>query len=121
MSVEKIVDLVLKLNVLTNQGELSWEETTRDEFQVAFPDYTVRVRREDVENQYGDFIGEKFWFSIRNDKGRIIDEVSADDLSGRLPDPTAILRELYNGARRRALGADKALEEILSSLSKKET
>ena len=120
MSLDKMVTLLTTLIQRTDNGEVGWEETAgNDTYQVAFPDYTVRVAREDIENQYGDIVGENFTLGIYSDKGKLIDQVDVNDLRNVLPDPHSTLKELYSSARRNALGADKALDEILSSLSEK--
>lgn len=118
MSSEKMTTLVQRLSEKTKPGEIDWEETSEpNTFQVAFPDYVVKIRYEIYEDKWGDSVGENFFVTILNDKGRVIDQVDIGGLASILHEPNIILKELYAGARRKALGADKALDDILSKLN----
>jgi hypothetical protein len=118
MSNEKMVALLKKLDEKTGRGEIDWEETSDPNcYRVVFTDYIVRIRKVTVEDSWGNLVRDYFTIEIVDDQGRIIDEAENKELEQFLENPYEVFKELYVAARRKALGADKALDEILSKLS----
>jgi len=89
----------------TESGDIKWEKTaTKDEFQTSFAKYSLVIKggstRASPELQLFD-----------EDRDLI------EELTGARGIPSIeILHLLFECARRRALGADKALDEILEAL-----
>jgi hypothetical protein len=111
----KIGLLIKTLKTRTEEGLISWNETEKDGvYQVAFPNYTIRVSIRMSEQLSYDYM-----VSIYNLDGKLIEEVSDPDLSSYLggdDNSYNFMRDLYDNARRNAMGVDKALDEILSKL-----
>ena len=108
---QKISRLVERLLEQTRDGRVRWEKTAEREcFLSAFPDYTVLLRRRDkppnwLEHNVGPA---RTVLEIAGADGEVIDNVGDDAVKQ--------LRPLYELARRQALNADKAVDEILSAL-----
>jgi hypothetical protein len=95
--------------VKTDEGQLDWRETAwPDTFQVSFNNYSITFSRLYTDGTLG-YVGH-----ILNFEGRTVDSFSDDDLK---PEGLDRMAELYQKARRQALSADKALDEILSQLN----
>ncbi|MBM4326836.1 MAG: hypothetical protein FJ118_06690 [Deltaproteobacteria bacterium] len=109
----KFKELVMKLHARTQQGEIPWETTAGpDTFQVAFPDYSVSLSLDE------DGWKVTYVLSIRNDQGNII-EVIRSDMEGEISDEYGLqkaMKELYEQARRQALGVEKAIDDLLGHL-----
>lgn len=119
MSYPMMIKLVEKLHLRTIDGDLKWEETEDDGiYQVAFPNFSVRVSGLQSRGETLDY-----WVTIYNADGKLIDGVSDVDLKDELLkiDLTsyAFMKELYDYARRVAMGVNDALSEILASLDNK--
>lgn len=107
----KYRQLVDQLFAKTEEGKIEWRETAEtDTFQVSFAHYSITLaeRRTTPRNL-------TYVVSILNSEGRRVDTFS-DDFDWD-PGYKKQLSELYQKARRQALSADKALDEILSQLS----
>jgi hypothetical protein len=104
--------LINNLHRLTLQNKLEWRQTERDDvFQVSFPDYAVRlsVRQSRQQSDALEYV-----VSLVNDVGDMIDQVGDEDFEDR--SNYGVLKEMYEMARRSALGVDQALDSILSQL-----
>ena len=111
MSSEKHRQLVDQLLVKTKVGQLEWRETAEpDTFQVSFPNYSVMITQQRHNPRFPIHI-----VSILNSGGRRVDTFSDESAAWEASDKPQ-LTELYQHARRQALGADKALEDILNAL-----
>lgn len=111
MRYEKIAKLVRKLHEKTIDGKLEWEQTDkRGVFQTSFPDYTIRISMQLEES------GEYYYVSIYDSQGILVEQVNDVGLEGDIPDSFKLMKEMYEFARRKALGVDKALDDILSQL-----
>lgn len=112
--------IIKKLHKKTiNEGVL-WEETeTNNEFQVAFPQYSVRVS--ELYDSWGDSHG-AFEISIFNEKGNQIESADSDELRNKHDehDLADMLISLHEMARRRALRVDESLEDLLGYLNSSE-
>jgi len=112
---EKIADLIKQLNILTNEGKVKWEETAKRNFyQCSFPQYSVQI------GEFPDQLPElQFVFRLINMDNVVMEEASPSDLYPFMADAVVTMREMHTAARREALGTNKALDDILSSLKEK--
>jgi hypothetical protein len=114
MAQSKIVRLVISLAEKTDRNELQWEPTAEEEvFQVSFPHYSVQIRL--VEN-FASATPDGVLIVIRNKEGLVIDQVSDVDLQKEWSEAYSVMSGIYGKARRKALGVDKALDELLKEL-----
>lgn len=117
MAVDKQVTLATRLYRKTMAGELDWKISPREDwYQVSFSQYSIRIgtvqtaRAEDVV------------IELVNNIGDVADSFSDEDLQRAGPRPTeddhwyAPMNAMYQRARRTALGADKAIDDILNEL-----
>ena len=115
MKFDKQAELVSRLYKSTVDGKLDWKPAVREgAFQVSFPTYTVVLAAD----------GADYYIEIINDNGDSIENFSdmdltkGSDISGQINSSWfATMREMEVMARRRALGADKALDDLLRELS----
>ena len=114
MANEKYAQLIKKLVQATSAGTIQWEPTATEEvYQAAFPSYGVRIWR-DRQNE-----GEDIVLSIINSDGYSIDEVRDSSFAGRElgpQQPYRVMLDLFQAARRRALGAEQAIDSILKDI-----
>lgn len=113
MSYEKQRRLVSKLLQLTPSGEIAWQHCpVGDGFQVSFKDNSVRIQV--VET------GESALYVIDliNDHGDVVETITGDELDedDAFYEGNVKLGNLYEQAKRFALGSDKVLNEILKDL-----
>lgn len=115
---KRLAELVYRLSVLTERKKISWERTLEEgEFQCSFPGFTVIL-----SVQYGDAEGfrdpeQPLWvLSIRNSLGTVVESVNDEDLNALMDSPAAIMRTMWESARRQALGVEEAVDTILSFL-----
>jgi hypothetical protein len=112
MAYEKIIKLVQTLIQKTNENEIDWETTeTSDVFQVGFPKYSIRISSEDMDSFGNPHAG----ISIYNNEGTLIEHAFDSDFFPPLQADS--LRKLHDAARRKAMGVDSALDNILNSLN----
>lgn len=113
MAYDKHYALANRLYEKTVSGEKTWEETAQDDvFQLNFAKYSVRIRQKNVVNQdYPDYIIE-----IYDKDGAKIDSYSDQDLDNSGNEYFNKLEEIYETARRQALGTDQAIDEIIAEL-----
>jgi hypothetical protein len=105
MAIVTLSEIATLLLDNTKTGAIRWEKTpVKGEFQAPFSRYAIKIRgNSDAPSLY-----------LYDQDGDIVEDYSAMAAvnEGRLN----ILRELYELARRRALGADEALDEIAKIL-----
>jgi hypothetical protein len=102
----------------SNEGKVRWEKTVDSgEYQAAFPHYSVRTfSRFNTEADVEDY-----FLQIFNDEGELVEEISDGEFSLMLG-PTAVpsgfkvMKDLYEVARRTAMGVEAALDTILAEL-----
>lgn len=114
MSDDKLRMLIKRLLVKTIAGEVRWSETPSQEaFQASFPSYSVEV----------ECAGGATYFRVYNSEGRVLDWTSdkviehEDKENFDESDDAEKLIELYGLARRQALGVERALDELLATLT----
>jgi hypothetical protein len=118
MATDKQVRLIERLIQKTNAGEVRWEQTGNDDvYQAAFPNYGVRVERV-FDKWHNDVEG--YTVFVLNSEGTEVDEMSDTTFMevNFARSPFLQLQDLFMGARRTALGADQALDEILNDLER---
>ena len=109
----KIHRMIQRLTEKTYRGEIRWQtaDLNNERFQVTFPSYSVHTSRS---------AGEGALVEIYNEEGTLIEGIHAPKLAesaGISPDSALrLMNELYESARRNALGVENALDDILSSL-----
>jgi hypothetical protein len=104
---EKTIALIRVLAEKTRNNEIVWEKTSNpDAFQTSFPNYSIVLLER---------LGE-VTLHLANEKGEVIERYSST------PAPTDIdhmMHETFELARRKALGVDQALDDILKTLDAK--
>lgn len=119
-STAKLIEISKALLTRTKQGRVTWVPTEKlDVFEVDFPDYSIRIARAPM---FSGGTREACKIEIYNNEGRLIDAATSYKMEkdGGFPEGeniTGVLDELYELARRQALGTDRALDELLSRLS----
>jgi hypothetical protein len=113
---EKYQKLVERLVHKTDAHELDWKEKETaepDSFQVSFANYSIILS--ELYPRGGDT--PDYIVSILNSEGTLIEPFSdVFMLNATGGDYYSILSGLYRDARRKALGVDNALDEILNEL-----
>jgi hypothetical protein len=127
MAHAKIVDVVKKLHERVREGKVQWGQTeSSDVYEAAFPLYAVRVgkRRSAIPDAGPGEVD--YVVAIYNAEGTLIEEIDDPGLreasSGEITGVAAynMMKDLYESARRSAMGVDEALDSLLSELDKVE-
>jgi hypothetical protein len=116
---EKMVEIVKRLVKLTQEGRLNWaEEPNSGSYAIAFANFSLSIS--------SDFSGlgsreDSVVIRIYNAEGEVIEAVSdeefpEDTFKREQKTPYRMLYELYQNARRNAIGIDTALDAILAEL-----
>jgi hypothetical protein len=98
---------------------ITWERTADDEkFQTSFTTYSVEVYKQPNHSDDGrEYIATKL--NIVDELGAIVEVIEAKDLSMRDlggHDPEAVLEQIYDMARRIALGVEQAYDKLIKDL-----
>jgi hypothetical protein len=106
----KLVKLIERVRDKTAHGELRWEKTPHEDcFKVAFPDSAILISWSESASV--------FEFAVCNAEGAVAEEIGNED---RGHPQFALfqdwLQEIFQQARRTALGADKVIDDILAAL-----
>jgi hypothetical protein len=123
---EKHINLIRMLHAKSSAGLLDWQESyQKDSFQTSFPRYSVIVKVLRGSNSSPDYV-----VQLVNEEGQIVEEISDNELITQIESdpfsshasfqPFKIMGELHEYARRRALGADQALDDVLAQLQSME-
>lgn len=113
MNYDKQAALVAQLYKATVGGKVAWENSIRDDtFEASFPRQSVMISRTSPDG--GD---ELYSIVLINKDGVVADEFSNIELrlTGGAPNFSwyVTMKELWQLARRRALGAEDALDDLL--------
>ena len=111
--VEKQSALIKKVYERTEAGMLAWTERIGGEgYSISFPEYSINI------NALSGSRGTSYWVDIVNHEGKVIESFSDKSLSEAAwdEDYSDLMRNLYTLARRQALGADEALDDLLEKL-----
>jgi len=98
----------------TIAGSLSWEKTTKEGLlQTTLGGYVIRFSYDDD--------GQLYTLSLFNVEGQRMEVFNDEqfDRPGTAPEPTSMFQKMklaYTAARRKALGVDKAITDILTEL-----
>jgi hypothetical protein len=114
MSINKYAQILQLLIEQTDSGKLDWKETGDESgFLVSFPNYSILVSEE-----MGSHGTPYYVVSVVNSEGKIIDRFSEGmaDFFDLSENSHNIMKDLFNKARRRALRADDALDNIIAHL-----
>jgi hypothetical protein len=105
MAANKLVEMTNLLLANTRAGTVKWEKTsTTGQFQAAFATYAIAIRGpSDAPSLY-----------FFNEEGEMVEDFTS--VAAVLTGIVDQLKLLYQLARRQALGADKALDDILNIL-----
>lgn len=120
MAYAKQMKLVQKLADLTRVGSLEWKPSVKnDVFQLSFRDNTIRIG----QNVLPGFEGARdIQIQLINGEGELVESFTDVDLENDIENPRPpgnwypLMSDLYESARRIALGAEKVLDELLSDL-----
>ena len=129
MATRKHFELLQGLFAGTEAGTVDWQ-AGKDEnsFEAGFGHFSVRLSRLTSES---DSAAHDYRLAILDGKGKALEEVSDEDMKRVIMSPEVDLPEeyvtvesymgdLFGRARRNALGADEALDEILGELGGKD-
>ena len=119
MANKKHLALVSMLRDQTRKGLLDWKEHPQDgAFQLSFPQHSLVVSA-----ARGEFDMPDYYIRVLNDEGTVVDSFSDVELWQSMSDAEKAassvagdMQEIYESARRTALGAEKAVDEILEYL-----
>lgn len=114
MAYKELAVLASNLHKKTLDGSIGWEETAlKDVYQTSLADYSLRISLEAAMVR----------IAIVNEVGTEIETFVDEDLSpewlheiGVDEHPYTMMKSVYEIARRRALGAEQAVNEILKVL-----
>ncbi len=112
----KIHVLVQRLIDRTEQGKVAWEITPdHGTYQASFPNYSVRILTRTQYASYGP--STDFVLTIHDEGGEMVDEITDIGLKeSGFEDAYKRMEHLYNEARRKAMGVDKVIDDLLSDL-----
>ena len=113
MTVPQHVQLFQLLEKKTGAGELDWKPTfsSDDAFEVSFRTSGVRVSRTE------EGFNELYLLEILNSTGEVADSFTPSDLDNQgIVDAYSRVSRLYSLALRKARGADKILDDLISKL-----
>lgn len=113
---EKIELFLMRLHEKSLQNELPWTETGAEgEYKLSVPGYTVRVREAGGEEPPG---GEAnaYLLKIHDAGGRMIERIGDRDINLGYKKTIEVFKQIHQSARRRAMGVNEALDELLKHL-----
>ena len=107
---EKLVALLRRVYEKTQNGELRWEQTANpNAFTVSFARFSLSLERiPETED-----VAELILLRISNDQGRTVEELYGNQ-ARRIGFED--MHDLFDRARRIAMGFDEALDELLVEL-----
>jgi hypothetical protein len=124
MTSDKIKDLIGLLANRTDAGGLRWERTAEDGmFQTVLAGFTIQIFQYAIRNVTEYEYLNSFGLRILDDDGTVIESLVDREFAreqgdeGKEPKIREDLRRIYSSARRTALGADKAIDTILTALA----
>ena len=106
---EKLVSLLANK---TRAGELAWEEAEVPyAFLVSFTHGTARIEVRDSRTFQGN---QEFILKVLNSNGVEVERVSDETLE--INEAYSMMRSIYEGARRKAMNVDVALDSMIEDL-----
>jgi hypothetical protein len=111
MASEKLDRLIENLLKATDAGRLGWQlAVDKDAYMVAFPEYSIQIAQVEDSEDGQSYL--TYALSVADSSGNVVDEVRPSDLS--FARAYTMMKELHSLARRRATGAEKAVDTILA-------
>jgi hypothetical protein len=122
MDFSKEKKLVRKLATNTKDGSVDWKPALKPEvFEVSFRDNTLRISA--ASSSIPDSDESDILIQLVNGDGETVDSFTDVDLNNSTDTEVSpnegwyrMMLNLYSFARRRALGADKVMDEIMEAL-----
>lgn len=112
MSDQRLLKLVSLLAQRTQANELLWEESEiPNAFSVSFTNGTARVEVRDSRAHRGD---QEYVLKVLNSNGDEVERLSDESLD--LDNSYAVMKGIYEGARRKAMGVDVAIDSMIDDL-----
>ncbi|MFN4271511.1 MAG: hypothetical protein ACK4F5_01785 [Aliihoeflea sp.] len=110
MSHKSFVELINLLVERTNKNRQNWEEGPRQgSFYTQIGSNSVSIKA----------VADDYIITLYNQDGDQVDEISDPTLKqGGFEEAYGVMGELFDMARRNALGADKVLNDILNELKR---
>ncbi len=121
MAYDKLIRLAQLIYEKTKNGEIKWEATADEgTFQASLSNYSILVKRSAkvslpvVSLPVTTLVGNLTYFTIQicNEQGQVIEELTDYDAVAA----DFKLGELFELARRMAMGVEKALDELIGTL-----
>ncbi len=107
MNNTKILTLIHKLHDKTESGLMDWETTaSSNKYLTNLSEYSVFISEE----------GDDYVLSIVDSWDDLIERISDPELKAEERNAYELMQSLFYLARRNARGADKAIDDILSSI-----
>lgn len=105
----KLGAVVQRLIDRTRKNEVDWQSTEkRDTFQAAFANASIRLSKPNAA---------LLQIDVYNEEGTLIDSATDEDLVAYISNGAFTeMKEMFNLARRRAMGVDDTLNALLSEL-----
>ncbi len=112
MAEQKIIVFVQRLYEATRVGKVTWAKTVKEGFFAsAFPEYSVQVGRTGQQSN------PIFLLFIFDSSGNVIEQVDVN--SARDGSFYQMAKTFYEAVRSKAMGVDKAIDDILSAIDRK--
>lgn len=107
MTNEKIFKLIEKLHENTEKRKMNWETTaSSNKFATSTAEYSIIISEE----------GGDYYLTIVDEWDELIERINDVELLEVSENSEQVMKSLFSIARRNARGADKAIDDILSSL-----
>ena len=124
MTDDKIIELVNLVHSRTSVGTLKWEETVSPNMlQTTLSKYVIRIKV--TANQAQDPDEVDYEISLVNSDGITLDSITDIELSKLLKNIPGqagtngyiLMADIFKNAKRKALGVDKAYDDVLKELT----
>jgi hypothetical protein len=111
MADANLLNLMMKLYQKTTEGKVKWERTAKEDVYISsFPEYSIQL------GKIGGGLIPTLYLSIFDSNGLQVESYQKPPLGDDVA--SKYLTNLYEIARRNAMGADKAIIDILKNLDK---
>lgn len=116
MVAKKFVQLMRRVEEKTTRGEIAWEATADESiYQATLSGFVIRIAQLPSDG------GPEYILSVADKQDRVVDSASNLDFPREQVQeigftPYQMLKQIFDTARRIALGADTAIDSILSEL-----
>lgn len=117
MGNNRLIELAVKLNRQTVDGQIEWQLTANEGlFQASFADYSVILSQGETFNPEE----MDYFITIFNDQGVLLEKVSDTEISkfkeSDEPNIYRLMKQTYELSRRQAMGTEKAIDTIINEL-----